>query len=736
MEIKKLNKYFVKQHDSSDCGAACLLSIIKYYGGDSTIVHLREISGTSIQGTTLLGLYQAAKTMRFEAQGYEADIESLIQHGEPVILHVVPDGKSEHYVVCYGFEHRKFIIGDPAKGISRYSVEELSLIWKSKICLVLKPDKNFEYSSAVRIRKRNRIKELIKPDTGILSASVFLGIIFALLGIVMIVFSQKLVDEILPDKNFKKLVPGLVFVTVLLVIRIFINALRQRFLITQSKNFNNRIIDFFYYRLLALPKSFFDNRKIGDMVARLNDTRRIQSVIGAIAGNTITDILIALASLGLLFFYSWQIAVCVLISIPVFFVIIYKHNSKIIARQRDIMTGYAIAESNFINTITGILSIKMFNKQLKFQQVNKFFYSYFQDKVFKLGTSQIGIGILSGIAGTVILMGVITFCTVQVMYDILTIGETVAIISITSSLFPSIANLAMIFIPVNEAKVAFDRMFEITEYEKELKDENIKKCHYTSDIRKMSIIKLDFRFPGRKKLLEGLNMEFSRGITGIIGESGCGKSTLCQIIQRFYEPESGLLLIDDIDIGEYKLETWREILSVVPQDIFIYNGTVMDNICFGDMPEETKEIVDFCTRYGFDSLINELPDGLMTIVGEEGINLSGGQRHLIAFIRAIYKPFKILMLDEMTAAMDQRTEKHICEVLKLLSKDKIIIFITHRLNTVKELCDRIYLIENGHIGISGTHEDMMKTKNFYSNFWKTDIAEKLSALLINKSVLM
>jgi ATP-binding cassette subfamily B protein len=719
MGIKKPNKYFVKQHDSSDCGVACLLSVINYYGGDSTIEHLREISGTSVRGTTLLGLYQAAHKMGFDAQGCEADMESLIEHGEPVILHVVTDGKSEHYVVCYGFENSKFIIGDPAKGISPYSVEELDLIWKSKTCLVLKPDENFEYSNTIRMKKRNRVKELIKPDMGILSVSVFLGLIFALLGMVMIIFSQKLVDEILPDKKFEKLVLGLIFVTVLLAIRIFVNALRQRFLITQSKDFNNRIIDFFYYRLLALPKSFFDNRKIGDMVARLNDTRRIQSVIGAIAGNTITDILVSLVSLGLLFFYSWQIAVYALVSTPVFFLIIYKHNSKIIVQQRDVMIGYAITESNFINTISGISSIKMFNKQMKFQQVNKLLYSYFQDNIFKLGKTQIGIGILSGSAGIVILMGIITFCTVQVMYDILTIGETVAIISITGSLFPSISNLAMIFIPINEAKVAFDRMFEITEYEKEQKNEHNKKYNYADDINKMSIINLDFRFPGRKKLLEGLNMEFNKGITGIIGESGCGKSTLCQIIQRFYEPENGLLLINNNDVNEYKPETWREVLSVVPQDIFIYNGTVMDNICFGDIPENTKEIIDFCKRYGFDRFINELPDGLMTIVGEEGINLSGGQRQLLAFARAIYRPFKILILDEMTAAMDRCTEKHICKILKLLSKDKIIIFITHRLNTVKELCERIYLIENGHIEVSGTHDELMTTNNFYSDFWKT-----------------
>ena len=151
----------------------------------------------------------------------------------------------------------------------------------------------------------------------------------------------------------------------------------------------------------------------------------------------------------------------------------------------------------------------------------------------------------------------------------------------------------------------------------------------------------------------------------------------------------------------------------------MYNGTVLDNICFGNVPKDLNEIVAFCQKYGFDSFLSELPNGLGTLVGEEGINLSGGQAQLIAFARALYKPSKILILDEMTAAMDRRTEKHICKLLDELRKNHIIIFVTHRLEIARLLSDQIVVMENGAIRVRGSHEELMKSDNFYSEYWRS-----------------
>ena len=716
MNKKHIHSLHVKQHDSSDCGVACLLSLIRYYGGDSTIQHLREISGTSQTGTTLLGLYQAANAIGFKAEGAEANgITDLIEHGKPTILAVLIDDNFEHYIVCYGFENGQFVIGDPASGVELYAPEKLGEIWTKK-CLLLEPTEKFTLKSDIRQRKQQWLKNLLREDAGILTASVVIGIVLSVLGMVMAVFSQKLVDEVLPAHDTRKLIVGLVLVFVLLQARVFISALRSKLLITQSRDFNNRIIDFFYNRLLNLPKVFFDMRKIGDMVARLNDTRRIQTVISSLAGDTIINVLMVVVSLVFLAIYSWQIALIAFLCMPVFFWVIYRHNATIIAQQREVMAGYAMTESNFISTINGIAAIKNFNRQSIFQKINQLLYAVFQGKVFDLGKTQIRIGVLSGVASVVIMLGLIAYSSFQVFNNTLSIGELMAVVGITGSLFPAVASLALITIPINEAKVAFDRMFEVVGINGPGKENY--SVSMPDAVHSLAVDKLSFRFVGRKKLLDTISMRFERGaVSCIVGESGCGKSTLCQILQRFYSPETGTIRLDQTDIEAYSSEQWTQMVSVVPQEVYIYNGTVLDNICFGAIPKDINEVFEFCKYYGLDKFIAELPQGLMTQVGEEGINLSGGQKQLIAFARALYKPSQILLLDEMTAAMDRRTERTICDLLVQLKNEHIIVFVTHRLETAKKIGDIIYVIADGHIQAAGTHEEMMRTKNFYSDYW-------------------
>jgi ATP-binding cassette subfamily B protein len=172
MNHKEIKKNFILQQDASDCGVACLQSLARLYGGDISLEKLRDISGTSKQGTTPLGLYQGANKIGFDAEGNEADIDTLIEHGEPLILHVLIDKRLQHYLVCYGFEKNQFVIGDPAKGIVYYTKEELDEIWSSKKCLTLKPNTNFQKTETTKRAKKEWIVNLIKEDYGLLGISV------------------------------------------------------------------------------------------------------------------------------------------------------------------------------------------------------------------------------------------------------------------------------------------------------------------------------------------------------------------------------------------------------------------------------------------------------------------------------------------------------------------------------------------------------------------------------------
>lgn len=715
---EKFQKSITLQQDQSDCGVACLSSIIKYYGGECSLENIRMLSGTNITGTTLLGLFQAAKSLGLTAEGCEADIDSLIDHRKPVILHVLIEDKLEHYVVCFGTQinnQTEFIIGDPASGIKYLNVSELSKIWKSKICLTIEPNEHFVLSSNIKSQKKTWIKKLIKDDYPLLGVAVMIGAVIATLGIIMSIFSQRLIDDILPKKNLLKLNLGIGLVFVLLLVKEGLSVLRQYFLINQSKQFNNRIISNFFSKLLHLPKPFFDTRKIGELTARLNDTSRIQRVISQIAGNVVIDSLVSIVVFIVLINYSWKIALASLLILPLYFFLIYKFNSKIINGQKNIMGSYALSEANYISTLQGIESIKNHNKQELFTNTNNLVYGSYQDDIFLLGKIQIKLGFIANSFGVMFLLGVLFYSSHQVLLNQLKTGELMAILGLCSTLLPSIANLALISIPINEAKIAFDRMFEFTSLKPESETNLIDLLNF-DEIRFQNVL---FRFPGRPPILNNISFSVKKGeIITILGENGCGKSTLTQIISKNYQIESGNIFInEDYEMHKVSFESWRRIIGNVPQNPHIFNGTVLDNIGFEDASNDRNKVLNFINDIGFDEFIYTLPNSYMTIVGEEGVNLSGGQKQMIAFARALYHNPQLLILDEATSAMDIISEQLVLKLLNRIKSKMGILFITHRYHVLKYISDNIYIIENGTISNYGSHEKLLKTKNMYSNYW-------------------
>jgi ATP-binding cassette subfamily B protein len=714
MTLKHIEKTHTLQLDQSDCGVACLLSILKLYGGLQSIEKLRELSGTTKQGTTLLGLYQVANQLGFNAEGCEADIQALIDHKQPVILHVVIEEQLQHYVVCYQYDEQKgFLIGDPGKGIYYVSTAELDKIWVSKSCLTLAPNEDFIKEAAVKNAKKKWFLDLLEPDYKLLWISVMLGVFVASLGMAMSLFSQKLIDDILPSQNINKLISGIVLLAILLLARVGISVLREFFLLQQSKDFNNRINSQFFSSLLHLPKPFFDTRKIGELVARLNDTQRVQRVIKMLASSLVIDVLVSLISLIFLFGYSWEIGLISLLTMPVYFYIIYRSNKAIIDSQKEVMQSYAFNESNYINTIQGIATIKNDSKQAVFGKTNELIFGNFQEKLFHLGKINIRLSWQSGLASVFFLTGVLIYTSIQVFNKEIKLGELMAILGIVGSLLPSIANLALISIPINEAKIAFNRMFEFASIKKEI-EEGVQ----IDEIKSVSLTDLSFRFAGRSELFSNVNITIEKGkLTAIVGESGSGKSTLGQILQRFYSFEKGSIIINnEHHLSDVELKSYRKLIGVVPQDVTIFNGNIIDNILLGatDQPEN---IVSFLEEFGFENYFNQLPQGLATIVGEEGINLSGGQKQIIALARVLYKRPQFLILDEATSAMDRNTENFSMALLEKIKPNCAIFFISHRLNTLKKITDTIYVLENKSITNTGSHEELIETTNFYSSYW-------------------
>jgi ATP-binding cassette, subfamily C, bacteriocin exporter len=740
--VKIDRKILTLQQDQSDCGVACLLTTIQFHGGSDSLEHLRKVSGTSRQGTTLLGLLQAAEQVGFAAEGLEAEgVHNLSELNEPAILHVVIENRLQHYIVYFppegsdgstatkGKPSDPLQLFDPAKGVIQMTPAELDKIWQSKALLKLVPTDAFEKASEQKLKKKHWILSLIKEDLNILLISLVLGILIATLGISSAIFSQKLIDDILPAHNYQKLILSLVLVTLLLLARSGLGFLRGLFMIRQGLDFNNRIIQSFYNNLLGLPKSFFDTRKTGDLIARMNDTRRIQTVLAILFGSVSIDLLVVLVSLGFVFAYSSWVGVILFGSLPIYAILLYKFNKPIINAQKEVMGGYAFAESNFIDTIQGVADIKLSNRLSFFEKLNSVVYGMFQQKIADLGKIQIRFAVLSEITGVLFTMGVFGLSAWLVISEQLLLGQMVALLAIAGGVIPSVNRLMVANIQVQEALVAFDRMFEFTSLQTEVLD-TTQPSESKNEIRQLIVKNLSFRFPGRKQVLSNVNLQIEGGqMVALLGESGHGKSTLMQLLQKFYEPEGGNILVDGVSLNEIETTWWRAQVASVPQEPKIFNGTLLYNVVLSDQPQELEEAIKFCEAAGFGKFFAELPQSYLTLIGEEGVNLSGGQKQLVVLARALFRNPKLLLLDEATSAMDRNTENFILALLKQQKDQRMVVFVTHRIITAQQ-CDKIFVLENGTIVAGGSSVELMRSDNFFSDSMRAWMNESKSLSMV------
>lgn len=685
---KKAKQTLVLQQDISDCGVACLLSAIRYFDGNNSLENLRNLSGTTGTGTTLLGLCQSAQKIGIDAEGFEALMEHLKDLTELSILHVTLENELEHFVLNYGYDktRQKFLIGDPGNGVSFYEEAELARLWKNGFLLVLKPNSSFIKTKAENVAKRKWFIALLQEDCNLLLTATFLGVIIAGLGLSTAIFTQKLVDEIIPKQQVNRMLTGFAILFILLLAKNFISYMRSLFLLQQAKDFNERINGSFIEKLLMLPKVFFDSRKTGDLISRLNDTMRIQRSIAYLSGTFIIDFLIVTLSSAYLFKYHYSIAFTALTAIPLMGFIVWKYSDRIINQNTDVMASYSANESNYIDTIQGISIIKSTNKQPIFAARISDFFSQFQNSSITLGKTGNRFTLVIETLATIIIIAIMAQTAYFTLHKQLKVGEMMAILSIGIGLIPSSTRLMLTNLQIQEAKVAYNRMYEFAAIEPEEMNVALKENNeWNSQFEKLEIKNLSFRFAGRRQLFNHINFQVNKGeITALIGESGCGKSTIIQIIQKFYSQEQGDIIINErFDLAKVSAYQWRNVISVVPQDVKLFNCSILENICLSINQKDLEYVFELCKQYGLENYFNQFPQGLLTKVGEDGLNLSGGQKQIVALLRALFTKPQLLLLDEATAALDPKTETFILDLLLKLKKHIGILLVTHKESTAK-----------------------------------------------------
>lgn len=714
-------RYKIKQRDITDCGSACLASVASYYRLAKPVARIRQLAGTDRKGTNVLGLVEAAVQMGFMAKGVKGDINCLDKIPKPAIAHFVVDKVLHHYVVITKVTSVRIEIMDPADGeIHRLTYEEFRAKWTG-VLVILIPGEKFKPGNE-KTGFQKRFWQLLKPESGVFIQALAGALVFSLLGLGMSVYVGKLIDHVLPGGNLNLLnLLGVVMIVVILL-RTLLSIFQSLFMLKAGQKIDARLILGYYSHLLKLPLSFFDNMRTGEILSRIGDAVKIRLFINEVSVGLVLNILILVVSFIIMFTFYWKLALITLTIIPFYTGTYFITNALNKRVQRKIMEKAADLESHLVESLNSVSTIKRFGLEEYSNYKTEACFTGFLGTIYKSGLNGIfssgSTGLISQIFSLVILWAGAGFT----ISNQLTAGELITFYSVVGYFTSPVAGIIGFNRVYQDAKIASDRLFEIFDLETE--EENNAHELKPEEAGDISFENVRFSYGTRTDVFDNLSFKIKKGsITAIVGESGSGKTTVASLIQKLYKIRSGIIRIGDIDIKNISAASLRKIISIVPQKIDLFQGSVIDNIVLDDPEPDMGKIANICMKLGLMKFIDELPHGFNTWIGENGLTLSGGQRQMVAIARALYRDPGIIIFDESTSSLDSISELNVKRVIEYLrGEGKTIIIIAHRFSTVMD-ADRIVVIRGGRVADEGTPDELAGREGLFRE------------MLINQAVL-
>jgi ATP-binding cassette subfamily B protein len=709
----------VKQRDISDCGAACLASVARFYNLDVAVTKIRQHAGTNQKGTNLAGMLEAAKYLGFDAKGVRGTLESLFQVQLPVIAHIIVNGQLQHYVVIYKISKQKISIMDPADGKSIVKkLSEFKEEWTG-VLLLLVPNDDFIQGNQ-KISFYRRFYDLLKPHRSILIQTLIGAVIYTLLGLSMSIFVQKIVDFVLVDGNRNLLNIMSIGMLIILSLQIILGIFKSFFMVRTGQIIDTRLILGYYKHLLKLPQQFFDNMRVGDITSRIGDAVKIRLFINDVSINLAVNLFMLLFAFMLMFTYYWKLALLLLVIIPLYsaiYLITNMLNKKV---QRKLMENAADLESQLVESLNAVGTIKRFGLENHANRKTELRFMTLLDTVYKSAMNSVFSGSSTELVShsfTIILLWV---GAGFVLDKQISPGELLSFYTLIGYFTGPVSSFVGMNKTVQDAIIASERLFEIMEMEQE-NDKN-KFDLSILNIGNIRFLDVSFRYGSRVLVFDKLNLEIpSRKLTGIVGESGSGKSTLMSILQNIYPVHGGQVFIGDYAINHISNTSLRRIIAVVPQKIDLFSTDVITNISIGDEEPDIKKIIGICNLLGIIHFIDQLPNGFQTQLGENGSSLSGGQKQRIAIARALYRDPEILILDEASSSLDPVSEKYVQDTIEvLLSENKTVIVISHRLSSIQR-AGLIIVLKDGKVVEEGEHAKLLAQQGEYYHLWSQQI---------------
>lgn len=716
----RFRKTFVPQVDMMDCGVAALASISRYYGSDYSLAHLRELTKTTKEGTTALGLVQAAKKMGFETRAIQADM-SLFEIKDisyPFIVHVAKDGRLQHYYVVYKNKKNHLIIGDPDPSvrITRMSKKGFEKEWTG-VALFFAPEPSYKpYKD-----KKNGLLALVPlifKQKSLITNIVLASFLVTLINILGSYYLQVILDEYIPNQMQSTLGIISIGLVVTYILQQMMNFAREYLLTVLSQRLTIDVVLSYIRHIFELPMSFFATRQTGEVTSRFSDANSIIDALASTILSVFLDVSILMIVGGVLLLQNRNLFWLVLYSIPIYLIIVYTFMKPFEKMNHDVMQSNAIVSSAIIEDINGIETIKsLTSEEVRYQKIDSDFVGYL-DNSFKL--SRLSILQTSIKQGAQLILNVLILWTGAqlVMANTISVGQLITFNMLLSYFTTPLENIINLQTKLQSAKVANARLNEVYLVDSEF--QTFQENPYQEQLLKgdITVSDLSYKYGFGRDALSDINLTIKQGEkVSFVGVSGSGKTTIAKLLVNFYNPYKGTISLNGQNIDQLDKRSLRQFINYLPQQSYVFSGSLLDNLTLGADPSVVQEdILKACDIAEIRQDIEQMPMGFQTELSD-GAGLSGGQKQRIALARALLTKSRVLILDEATSGLDVLTEKKVVDNLLQLT-DKTIIFIAHRLS-IAQRTHRIFVMDQGRIVESGSHEELLSQAGFYQRLFQS-----------------
>lgn len=717
------------QHDSMQCGIACLQMICKHFGRKFSLDFLSKLCFATNEGVSLLGINDAANKLGLKTLCVKASMNELDQISLPAILH----WNQKHFVVLYKIKKgRKYYIADPGKGLTTHTNKEMQEHWLSTnskgVAMMLEPTPHFydtKNASGVGEKEIHSFRFLYGyvrryyKYFGMIAVGLALG---SIIQLVLPFLTQAIVDKGINHQDLNIILLILFGQLMLTISRTFIDFLRRWILLRISMKINISLISDFFIKLLKLPMSFFDTKLLGDLMQRMNDHGRVNNFLTQNVLNIVFSLLTLIVFSVVLVIYDKFVFLVFLIGSMLYggWIALFLKRRKVI--DYELFEQQAINNNRTYEFITSMQEIKLQDceqrKRQEWEHIQKDLFKI-QQKSLRLQQQEEAGGIfineLKNIAITVM-------SAAAVIEGNMTLGMMLAVQYIIGQLCSPVEQLMDFFYSLQDVKISLERINEIHSME----DENGKAGLLTSIKQKSKGINIQnviFKYNPHvlTKTIDHVDIQIPQGkVTAIVGASGSGKTTLIKLILGYYSVIEGRICIGSTNINDVNKQWWRRQCGVVMQDGVIFSESIARNIAVDDAEIDQVRLLEAAKISCIFDYVMGLSLKFDTKIGRDGIGLSQGQKQRILIARAVYKNPEYIFLDEATNSLDANNERKIVENLDRFYKGKTVVIVAHRLSTVKN-ADQIVVIDHGKVVETGTHDTLTLKKGAYFQLVKNQL---------------